>query len=460
MSDSDNSSASGDEDNHIARPIQIRVAPDSSTPILCSFPGGLPSALQSNNNADAELPTFLWNKQQNDVKTTLFGKDDACFYTATVSDKDKDKQSVKYCVGVFDKRTNTLTLSQAACNGSVFALNQSVRNYQAHTESSAEARLSLVQDFSSAKKQKVLRSQAANRVKADSVVGAGKLLMNGVKQTMSESNQQAMAEGRDQQQQNAAIQLATDAWRSDFLPPFDATAAEPCKAYKAKKIVSKESWKQVGRVVEACLHKDDVAAAILDGGDGVGEEAPKQYPGKSPPKRFFTTIEDLIARLCSEPVDHLEKDRLQCAILVNHFATLYTSLEKRKYIQPPALDRTRFFGTPLEFASFFLDKFTTSTLDAQGNEGHVMSKTDKDRCMAHMLILYIIADSGTSMRTANIKPLLDDIKQDLTSATQLLRQAGFTMERKSGTSTTTAYLRTPLTFPSGIRKRALKAAGR
>ena len=459
MSSDDSSSASHSDEGHAGREIRIRVASDSA-PILCSFPGGLPAALQANNSADP--PAFHYNDQAGS-KTTLLGKDDTCFYAATVSDEDQDSQSVRYCVGLFDKRQNTLTLSQAACNGSVFALSQSVRNYHTHTESSAEARLSLVQDFTSAKKQKVLRSQAANRVKADSVVGAGKLLMNGVQQTMSESNQQAMAEGRDQQQQNAAILQATDAWRNNFLPPFDDTATEPAKVYRAKKIVSKESWKQASRVVEACMRKDDVAAAILDVSEGSGgreEDDASAPPHKQPQKKWFKTAEELVLRLCSDPKDHLDKERLQCAILVNHFASLYENVERRRFFKVPDLDRQRFFGVPVEFASFFTDKFSTSTIDMQGSEGRVMSKNDKDRCLVHMLILFVAADSGSSMRTSNIKPFLDDLKQDVTNATQLLRQAGFTVERKAGSSTTSVCLRTPLTFPSAVRKRALKAAGR
>jgi hypothetical protein len=117
-------------------------------------------------------------------------------------------------------------------------------------------------------------------------------------------------------------------------------------------------------------------------------------------------------------------------------------------------------GTPIEFAMCFLEKFSTSIVDASGREGHVMSKADKDRCLLHMMILYIIADGGSTMRTANMKPLLDDIKQTIADATQLLRQAGFTVERKAGKTTATVFLRAPLTFPSAIRKRALKAAGR
>lgn len=451
---SDSSVSSCNEEDTASRSVRILVK-DEPGPVLVSFPGGLPAALQA--NSFSEFPTFHYDNQHGN-KTTLFGKDEACFYSATVSEDEHTKQSVSFCVGLFDKQKNTLTLSQADCHGTVFALSQSVRNYQMHTESAMEARLSLVQDFSSAKKQKVLRSQAANRVKADHVVGSGKLMMNGVKQTMSDSNQKAMLHGEGRQQQNVAILQATDAWRNDFLPPFDETASEAHKVYKAKKIVSKDSWKQAGRVVAACTHKDDVAMAIMDVTDTVDDSI---HENKTLHKyKWFTTVEDLIHRLCREPRQNLDIERLQSAILVNHFGTLYDGLEKRRFFQPPSPDRSRFFGVPVEFALYFTEKFTTSTIDQQGREARVMSKTDKDRCMIHLLILYVFAEAGNSMRASNIKPLLDDLKQDLTHAIQLLRQAGFTVERKSGTSTTSVALKTPLTFPSGIRKRAPKSDGR
>ena len=156
----------------------------------------------------------------------------------------------------------------------------------------------------------------------------------------------------------------------------------------------------------------------------------------------------------------MDKERLQCAILLNHFARLYTSLESRRKIQPPSADRSQFFGTPLEFGHFFIEKFCTSTLDPDGGEAYVMSKADKDRCLLYMLIFFVVADSGKAMRTTNLTQLLDDIKQDNVMATQLLRSAGFTVERKAGTKTTTVSLKAPLTFPSAVRKRALKGTGR
>jgi hypothetical protein len=476
-SSSSNSSSKGD--TTAAAPVRIKVLPYSnntpSDPILCSFPSGLPAALQ--DNKILELPSFVLKRSKDSI--TLVGKDKACYYAATLTDEEQDDLSVNYCVGVYDKQRQTVTFSQAM-NGSVFALNQSVRNYQMHAESStgsAEARMALFQDFGSSKKQKVLRSQAANRVNTETVLGSGRLMMDNVQQTMSESNKQAMLERKEAMQDNdddddgrrptqsAAVQVASEAWRNSFLPPHDRDATEAYKVYRAKHIVGRVCWGQVSRVVDACVQQDNVARAIMvgkeerngaknseDHNDGDEEFVGSATDRQRPAKHWYPSIEKLILSICNRPGETVDKAQLKAAILVNQFLTLYSALSKKRFISSLSTDQQSFLGTPFEYASYFLEKFCTSIVDLQGREGYVMSKADKDRCMVHMLILYIIADGGRSMRCTNLKPLLEDVKQDILDATQLLRQAGFTVERKSGSSLATASLKTPLTFPSSIRK--------
>jgi hypothetical protein len=57
-----------------------------------------------------------------------------------------------------------------------------------------QRRKALFEDFGSQKKRKVMKSQEANRVNVESVIGAGSLMMGALKAgAMSESNRAAMA---------------------------------------------------------------------------------------------------------------------------------------------------------------------------------------------------------------------------------------------------------------------------
>ena len=83
---------------------------------------------------------------------------------------------------MYDKKRGVVTIHEAASKGTVFALRQSVPSYNAngggHAETkpgdtSALDRSQVFEDFGSSKKRKVLKSQAANQVDIDNVVGAG-----------------------------------------------------------------------------------------------------------------------------------------------------------------------------------------------------------------------------------------------------------------------------------------------
>ena len=97
----------------------------------------------------------------------------------------------------------TLTLQPAAERGQVFALDQSVKSYEPqvlHADatiknmSASERRMLLFESFGSAKKQRALKSQAANVVNIDSVISAGGTMLSAVQSQdgLSESNRRAM----------------------------------------------------------------------------------------------------------------------------------------------------------------------------------------------------------------------------------------------------------------------------
>lgn len=121
-------------------------------------------------------------------------------------------------VCVYDKKKKTLKLVPSAEKGTVFALEQSVKEYTPNVANgsllvgsgqtqdadgntkvmSASARVQmLVESFGSKKKQKVMASREANKVNIHSVVGSGELMMKSVtkQEGISLENKKGMEEG-------------------------------------------------------------------------------------------------------------------------------------------------------------------------------------------------------------------------------------------------------------------------
>ena len=186
--------------------VKVEKPDPSSDPIVVSFPGGLPQGLSENSSSEAaHVPQFVWRRlrENNSRGRLLVGKDATCIYEAQNQGRGNDGRRTKLCVGIFDKSKHTLTVHTTAERGTVFTLQQSVKNYvPAETVATkmtpAQRRKALFEDFGSAKKRKVLKSQDANRVSVESVVGAGSVMAGAFsRQTnMSESNRKALEESK------------------------------------------------------------------------------------------------------------------------------------------------------------------------------------------------------------------------------------------------------------------------
>ena len=192
--------------------IHVKKSDPSVDPIVVSFPGGLPEGCQEGSTADP--PKFLWRKAgeaSSKRGRSIVGKDATCLYQGQ-SNTDDDHRRTKLCVGVLHK--GKLVLYPAAERGSVFCLTQSIPSY---VEAAASDKLTAVQrrkalfdDFGSQKKRKVMKSQEANMVNVESVIGAGSLMMGALKAgAMSESNRSAMAASKSGNKVSHDEQLTT-----------------------------------------------------------------------------------------------------------------------------------------------------------------------------------------------------------------------------------------------------------
>lgn len=481
--------------------VHVRVAASpsrDSDPIVCSFPGGFPQSLQ---------PKFTWHGNR------VVGQDAACYYFASSSepkDEGSPPPATKLCVGVYDKHTGQLTLHPAADNGRVFCLQQRVAQYQSNSSNnrinnSSEIRgaaaqyRALFEDFGSAKKRKVLRSQRANQVEA--VVGLG-VTSSQPGATMSESNRQALAKQRaalaaaqaaagDESGNNSSnrqirllapsdgVDAAMAEMRQRFLPKFNAAAEHPVDVYDAEDMASHEGWAHVSRLVTACWHKDDVVKALTqprpnqhfnNNRDDTSHTKPttEHDTWNASVKLLLYKIPDDCQSFSKEQASTVQR-KLKCALVLNHWIHLWNRLHRKRFIPAPDDARHSYFGHPRALAVRFLERFGTPTVDEQSGEaGYAFSQANRDSCHVHLFLLYMMADyhgSSSSATTAlwadNIQPLASDLRVDAADAIKLLRQAGCTVQRgggggKSDNNKIAVVLKTPLTFPKTQKSAAAR----
>jgi hypothetical protein len=301
------------------------------------------------------------------------------------------------------------------------------------------------EDFGSSKKRKVLKSQAANQVDIDNVVGAGDgsaivdQILSG--RGMSKSNKEAIEESRREsadtpsKRQSAAERALVEA-RKKLLPAYDENAVEAHKVYDPKAMVGEDAYSRFHKKVFACMKehsndKDDAIEAII----GTVNEK----------DRF-----DFVVRSMRQ-VNPSAKDasrRLVCALLSTHMLKFYQMYNKKRNIDGPDLSKSHHFGMPVELAERCFELFTTGSTGPKGKAVYVMTKADKERAVVHILIMFMLAQ-GTEMKIVDLKRVADEMKLPVQDCGQLLRYAGCKITKTKDKFA--AKLTTPLEFPAMIR---------
>jgi hypothetical protein len=428
--------------------VTIKVVEKTTNPIIVSFPGGLPESVE---NKSVKPPRFLWQKSDANTKRgrRVVGFDRHCLYSASARGLLFDDRRTKICVGIYDKKRGTVALHEGATNGTVFALQQSVPTYidkngQVGTDPSSNAdRPNIFEDFGSQKKRRVLKSQAANRVDVNHVIGAGSdsavvnQIMHG--QSMSNSNRQAIEDGKDADaERKTANEVALEEARKQLLPEYNKKAKEPSRVYSAKSIAGEKAWSRIHRKVTACLHQDDPIDAVVQ---SVFE------------KDWYGFVIKLVKEV--NPDANNCAFRISCAIAVNWMVKYYLMYKSKRSI--PAVEESKgsHFGIPIEVVSRCLELFATELppkFDSEGGKkapAYVMSKQNKDRMVVHILLLFMIA-SGSSMKIMDIRSIAETLKVPLNDCSTFLKYAGCTITREG--NNLSAMLKTPLTFPKAGRR--------
>jgi hypothetical protein len=218
--------------------------------------------------------------------------------------------------------------------------------------------------------------------------------------------------------------------RRKFLPAFDSDAKERHLVYDARDIAGDDAWGQVSRITDACLVQDNFLEALTNRG------------------YWYGSVQTVLQAI--KPDSHSAKYQIKCAILLNN--TIHFHRRSRNIAQGSMEEVAQSMKLPLEICARFLELFTTPITIDQREDGYASSKANRDKCLVHILLLYLMAH-GRSMKTGNLKPIADDVKIELGQAANLLRAAGCTV--KSGKNNVmSAALTVPLTFPPPKRGRS------
>ena len=352
-----------------------------------------------------------------------------------------DDRRTKLCIGVYDKKRGKLVLREAASRGTVYSLEQTVPSYLENNvlvktrtaEDILNYSAAVYEDFGSSKKRKVLKSQAANQVDIDHVVGAGDgsaVLEQALKSdSISESNRKAIEESKQGKiDRGRADQAAYEESRRKLLPAFNMDAVTPDKVYNAKEIAGEVAWSKAYNKVHACMRQSaDPSIELL---------------GSQKDHDWNPCITKLVNGIA--PDSDKAGNRYTCSLLANYLINFYSKHKKRRSIDAPTDTRVFHYGIPNEIANRFLELFATPTHSGNKQLAFAMTQHDKQKCVLHVLLLCMIAQ-GPKMKISNITPIAEDLKYSVDDCGKLLRLAGCTITKKG--SSISAALKTPLTFP-------------
>lgn len=431
-----------------SRRVDLKVAKVTDAndpPIVVAFPGGLP---ESAENSNVKPPKFVWQKlsEKNKRARKVVGYDKYCLYSASAQGRLYDDRQTKLCVGVYDKKLGSVVLHEAASKGTVFSLQQSVPTYNIQnnsrvTKTSAE-QPNIFVDFGSQKKRKVLKSQAANRVDVDFVIGAGEKsavvsqIMKG--QGMSESNKNAIEDCKQAKvDRKSANEVAIEKARKHLIPEYDERAIEPKHIFNAKNIAGERAWDRMHRKVKACLHQEDPINAVLQ---SVME------------KDWSSFVIKVINEV--NPENNNAAYRITCAIIVNWMVRFYVTNKNRRSMEDVNEEKGHHFGIPTEIASKCLESFATALPPRMGaggvmkSSGYIMSKQNKEKCVVHILLLLMMT-SGAAMKINDLGDVAETLQLPASDCSSFLKYAGCSITKNG--KMMGATLKAPLKFPKAGR---------
>jgi hypothetical protein len=148
------------------------------------------------------------------------------------------------------------------------------------------------------------------------------------------------------------------------------------------------------------------------------------------------------------------KYRIKTIVLLNHLINFHKKCSKtfisKTFMKGTAAELAKFMKIPPDVCNRFLQLFLAPT-QIHGMSGYAVTKQLKDKCIVHILILYLIAH-GRDMKVASINKLCEDIKVEIRDAITIVREAGF-KSAKDNLGCVSVSLTVPLEFPPPKRSK-------
>mmetsp|Transcript_20082 Transcript_20082/g.29042 ORF Transcript_20082/g.29042 Transcript_20082/m.29042 type:complete len:137 (+) Transcript_20082:131-541(+) len=120
--------------------------------------------------------------------------------------------------------------------------------------------------------------------------------------------------------------------------------------------------------------------------------------------------------------------------------------KKTLSIRGSVTEISKSMSLPKDVCQEFLNIFT----EKSAKNLYRATKQDNDKCMIYILILYVMANSPSTIQVSDVEPISRELKLEISKTSNMLREAGFTVAKKG--ASTGAVLNVPLTFPPPKRR--------
>lgn len=256
----------------MAQPQTIRVrfqlkSTAHQGPVVCSFPGGIPPSPSDGQEA-IDFKMYGHTEKRKSHHQLIQGETSVMRYTAQNSSKPTDVLAI----GLVDKdelKKGGVTVNLVPLSGSVFTVSQDVRSATKIEKEEKDKRALehkaldyqtktslLVEEFGSKKRQRMVRSNAANRINLEESI-ANKMF----RQTTDTIDAGGGGEA------DKAMLAKSFEFQRDWIPPHNASERDPAKVYNIEEILGADAWaalKEPTKVLLKLAKKPSaVAAATL-----------------------------------------------------------------------------------------------------------------------------------------------------------------------------------------------------
>lgn len=392
--------------------VKFKAKLDQDGPVIVSFAGGCPPK----ETKSARFKLFGHSDKRKAHQRILEGETDAMRYSSRNFGAGAGKKThSNFAVGVVKKSVIEgdpahVTVKLLPVRTAAFAMTHSVKANESKqsvvSDNSsvdyATKRQLLVDEFGSKKRQRIVRSNQANRVNLDEG-SADRLLQT----TVGSTNK---------------VDTLEFALTRTWVPPHDATASDPVEVYNLETMVGAEAW-----------------AALADSGKAMIKLAKK-------PAALEKANLDAVVKHCCGLLPTLEKaQQKRTARAVAYLEQLLIFWKLPRKSKASGLGESEKISE--EVAGHLLDTFTIKQKKGQKIINDSYNSASEHKVMCWLAVSVLLA-SRCNVNKAGLTSLASDLKVTVSKLNMYFKEVGC-----ASASKTKAALTVPLKLPE-LRNRA------